>query len=99
MSKRIYGFHSPGLSRLYLIGAGGENESLPLNTRAASGAHFMAATGELIRLINYVDDITTTIRRIHASLPTVDADEKKRLAGSLRSAGEKIQELIILVEK
>jgi hypothetical protein len=59
----------------------------------------MAATGELIRLINYVDDINTTIRRIHASLPSVDAEEKKRLAVNLRSAGEKIQELIILVEK
>ncbi len=34
----------------------------------------MGATGELIRLINYVDDITTTIRRIHASLPSVDAE-------------------------
>jgi len=59
----------------------------------------MAATGELIRLINYVDDITTTIRRIQASLPGVDAAEKKRLAESLRSAGEKIQELVELVEK
>ncbi|HEX3106304.1 MAG TPA: hypothetical protein VHQ22_17820 [Terriglobales bacterium] len=59
----------------------------------------MAATGELIRLINYVDDITTTIRRIHASLPSVDAEEKKRLAESLRSAGDKIKELIVLVEK
>jgi hypothetical protein len=59
----------------------------------------MAATGELIRLINYVDDITTTIRRIHASLPSVDAEEKKRLAESLKSAGEKIKELIVLVEK
>jgi hypothetical protein len=59
----------------------------------------MAATGELIRLINYVDDINTTIRRIHASLPTVDAEERKRLAGSLKSAGDKIQELIALVEK
>ena len=27
----------------------------------------MAATGELIRLINYVDDIVTTLRRISAS--------------------------------
>ncbi len=59
----------------------------------------MAATGELIRLINYVDDITTTIRRIHASLPSVDAEEKKRLAESLKSAGEKIKELVVLVEK
>jgi hypothetical protein len=59
----------------------------------------MAATGELIRLINYVDDITTTIRRIHASLPGVDAEEKKRLAESLRSAGEKMKELVVLLEK
>lgn len=59
----------------------------------------MAATGELIRLINYVDDITTTIRRIQASLPAVDADEKKRLAESLKSANERIKELLALLEK
>jgi len=38
----------------------------------------MAATGELIRLINYVDDINTTLRRISASIPLMDADERKR---------------------
>ncbi|HEY7354542.1 MAG TPA: hypothetical protein VH596_17360 [Terriglobales bacterium] len=59
----------------------------------------MAATGELIRLINYVDDITTTLRRIHASLPSVDAEEKKRLAESLKSAKEKIEELLGLLGK
>jgi hypothetical protein len=59
----------------------------------------MAATGELIRLINYVDDITTTIRRIHASLPGVEADEKKRLAESLKNANERIKELLVLLEK
>lgn len=59
----------------------------------------MAATGELIRLINYVDDITTTIRRIQASLHGVDADEKKRLAESLKGAGERIKELVGQLEK
>ena len=54
----------------------------------------MAATGELIRLINYVDDITTTIRRIQASLPAVDAEEKKRLAESLKNANDRIKELL-----
>ena len=39
----------------------------------------MAATGELIRLINYVDDINTTLRRISASIPLMDAEERKRL--------------------
>jgi hypothetical protein len=59
----------------------------------------MAATGELIRLINYVDDITTTIRRIQASLPGVDTDEKKRLAESLKNANDRIKELLTLLEK
>lgn len=59
----------------------------------------MAATGELIRLINYVDDITTTLRRIQASLYGMDTDERKRLAQSLRSADEKLRELLAQVEK
>lgn len=59
----------------------------------------MAATGELIRLINYVDDINTTIRRIHASLPSVDNEERKRLAESLQSAESRIQELLVAVGK
>ena len=46
----------------------------------------MAATGELIRLINYVDDINTTLRRISASIPLMDLDERKRLAENIRSA-------------
>jgi len=29
----------------------------------------MPATGELIRLMNYIDDIATTLRRISASIP------------------------------
>jgi hypothetical protein len=59
----------------------------------------MAATGELIRLINYVDDITTTLRRIQASLYGMDADEKKRLADALRAADERLRELLAEVEK
>ncbi len=59
----------------------------------------MAATGELIRLINYVDDIATTLRRIQASLHSVDAEERKRLADNLRSAATKLNELLQEVEK
>ena len=64
------------------------------------GEHFiMAATGELIRLINYVDDINTTMRRIQASLYGMDADERKRLADTLRGAETKLRELLQQVEK
>jgi hypothetical protein len=59
----------------------------------------MAATGELIRLINYVDDINTTLRRIQASLYGMDAGERKRLAESLRGAGARLNELVEQVEK
>jgi hypothetical protein len=59
----------------------------------------MAATGELIRLINFVDDINTTLRRIHASLPGVESDERKRLAENLRGAGVKLNELVQHLEK
>ncbi len=59
----------------------------------------MAATGELIRLINYVDDINTTLRRISASVPAMDGDEKKRLADSLRTAASNLNGLISVLDK
>jgi len=61
--------------------------------------NFMAATGELIRLINYVDDITTTLRRIRASVPSMDADEKKRLAEHLREVNSNFATLLQQLEK
>jgi hypothetical protein len=59
----------------------------------------MAATGELIRLINYVDDIVSTLRRISASVPMMEAEEKKRLAESLRSANANLSAIVAQLEK
>lgn len=59
----------------------------------------MAATGELIRLINYVDDITTTLRRISASIPMMEADEKKRLAEHLRSVSTNLSTILGQLDK
>jgi hypothetical protein len=59
----------------------------------------MAATGELIRLINYVDDINTTLRRIQASLHGIDAEERKRLVENLQGADTRIHELLEEVGK
>ncbi|MFB3916318.1 MAG: hypothetical protein ACE14M_06295 [Terriglobales bacterium] len=44
----------------------------------------MVATGELIRLMNYADDIATTLRRIVASIPSMTEEERKRLADYMR---------------
>ena len=38
----------------------------------------MTATGELIRMMNYVDDIAATLRRINASLYLITPEEKRR---------------------
>ncbi len=44
------------------------------------------ASGELIRMMNYVDDIAATLRRIVAGLPLISEDEKKRLAEYMRKS-------------
>lgn len=59
----------------------------------------MAATGELIRMINYVDDITTTLRRINAFVPGLEPEERKRLAESLRAAGISLNTVVAHLEK
>jgi hypothetical protein len=48
----------------------------------------MVATGELIRAMNYVDDITATLRRISIYIPSMTTEERQRLAEYMRPAGE-----------
>jgi len=59
----------------------------------------MSATGELIRLINYIDDINTTLRRISASIPMMEADERKRLAESMKAAATNMNSVLTHLEK
>ena len=59
----------------------------------------MGTSGELIRLINYVDDIVTTLRRIQAFVPGMDGEESKRLADSLRVAGTNLNAIIAQLDK
>jgi DNA-binding MarR family transcriptional regulator len=57
------------------------------------------ATGELIRAMNYVDDITATLRRICIYIPNMNAEERKRLAEYLRAAGTSVTAAIADLEK
>jgi hypothetical protein len=50
----------------------------------------MLATGELIRSMNYVDDITATLRRICISIPSMTTEERKRLSEHLRTVSAAI---------
>jgi hypothetical protein len=58
----------------------------------------MQATGELIRLLNYVDDITTTLRRITSNFTGLTDEEKKRLAEYMRKADGQIQDAVKRLE-
>jgi ribosome recycling factor len=59
----------------------------------------MPVTGELIRAMNYVDDITTTLRRICIYIPNMTTEERQRLAESLRATGSAINAAIADLEK
>ncbi len=46
----------------------------------------MAATGELIRSMNYVDDIAATLRRIVSTSSMMTPEEQKRLAEYMKKS-------------
>ena len=59
----------------------------------------MPATGELIRLMNYVDDIATTLRRISASIPTMTDEERAKLAEYMRKSDPSFDSVLQQLEK
>ncbi|MGA9979081.1 MAG: hypothetical protein WBQ08_10680 [Candidatus Sulfotelmatobacter sp.] len=59
----------------------------------------MPATGELIRSMNYVDDITATLRRLCLYIPNMNPEERKRLAEYLRTAGGALNAALADLEK
>jgi hypothetical protein len=75
----------------------GFDEALPAECQT-TGA-FMQATGEFIRLLNYVDDIAATLRRVHVAVPTLSAEERKRLAEYMRKSDPNFIAVLESLEK
>lgn len=46
----------------------------------------MPLSGEAIRLMNYIDDVAVTLRRVLATIPTLTDDERARVARHLLDA-------------
>ncbi len=46
----------------------------------------MPLSGEAIRTMNYVDDISVTLRRILATLPSLTPDERARVSDHIKQA-------------
>ena len=43
----------------------------------------MPLSGEAIRLMNYIDDVAVTLRRILATVPTLSAEDRAKVADHL----------------
>jgi len=59
----------------------------------------MPVTGELIRAMNYVEDITNTLRRICIYIPNMNTEERQRLAEALRTTVGAVNAAIADLEK
>lgn len=54
----------------------------------------MPLSGEAIRMMNYVDDVSTTLRRILALVPTLTAEERHRVSEYLAHANPGVETVI-----
>jgi len=59
----------------------------------------MPATGELIRLMNYIDDIAATLRRINVAIPAMTSEERTRLAEYIRKSEPSYESVVGSLEQ
>jgi hypothetical protein len=59
----------------------------------------MLATGELIRMMNYVDDIAATARRIQVGIQGMTDEERKRLAEYMRKSDPNLVKMLEALER
>jgi len=54
----------------------------------------MPLSGEAIRLMNYIDDVAVTLRRILATIPILTAEERARVAEHLLSTRPNAEDVV-----
>ena len=54
----------------------------------------MPLSGEAIRLMNYIDDVAVTLRRVLAFIPTLSADERARIHEHLRHSKPSVEDVV-----
>ena len=59
----------------------------------------MASSGELIRMMNYVDDIATTLRRIVSGTTFISFEERKKLAEYMRASDPNFTKMVEALDK
>jgi hypothetical protein len=53
----------------------------------------MPLSGEAIRLMNYIDDVAVTLRRVLATIPALTDEERARVAEHLLNAKPNAQDV------
>ena len=54
----------------------------------------MPLSGEAIRLMNYIDDVAVTLRRVLATIPALTAEERVRVAEHLQKASPSAEDVL-----
>lgn len=54
----------------------------------------MPLSGEAIRLMNYIDDVSVTLRRVLSNLATLTPEERARVAEHLRESHPSVEDLL-----
>jgi len=54
----------------------------------------MPLSGEAIRLMNYVDDVSVTLRRVLALAQTLTPEERKRVSDYLKNSQPSVEAVI-----
>ena len=54
----------------------------------------MPLSGEAIRLMNYIDDVAVTLRRMLAFIPTLSAEERTRVHEHLRHTKPSVEDIV-----
>ncbi len=58
----------------------------------------MPLSGEAIRTMNYVDDISVTLRRILSVLPTLTEEERERVAAHIKQTDPSFDSVVKALE-
>ena len=54
----------------------------------------MPLSGEAIRLMNYIDDVAVTLRRVLAFIPTLSVDERARIHEHLQHSKPNVEDVV-----
>jgi hypothetical protein len=58
----------------------------------------MPLSGEAIRLMNYIDDVSVTLRRMLVYIPTLTPEERARIHEHLRHSKPSVDDIVNALE-